>query len=434
MRPSGRALYAIAIWGALGLVASIWSNLEVYWWGAAGLLLLLGLIDAIALLATGKIIVERELPGRFALGVQDEVELILRNRSKRSVRLRAYDAVPDEAEVWDMPWEGRVKSGDFARVTYPVKMLERGQAFFDATHLLVASPLRFWWRARRGGEEETVRVYPNYEPLVRFTLLSMESSENPMGIVHKNRIGVSREFHQLREYHEGDVLSQIDWKATSKHRELISREFEEQRDQNIILAVDCSRRMRAMDGDITQFDHCLNAMLLLAFIALRQGDKVGVMGFGGDPRWFPPAKGAHSMTALLNHLYDYQASDYPADFSEAAEQLDIRQKRRALVVVLTNVRGEDGSDLVPALRSLRRRHLVMLANLREGELNENLAKPVDSLDEALRYGSTRMYLEERAKLFEHLSAHGVHSLDSTASTLPVDLTNTYLRIKASGQL
>ena len=280
--------------------------------------------DLVALWLTGRVDVERRLPGRFALGVTDEIELELHNRTRRDLRVRAHDGVPDDAEVWDMPWRGRVAAAGYVQVAYPVKMMSRGQSIFGCIHLLIASPMGLWWQGRKASEEETVRVYPNYEPLVRFTLLSMENSVNQMGIVHKNRIGVSREFHQLREYHEGDVLSQIDWKASSKHRELISREFQEQRDQSIILAVDCSRRMRTLDGEISQFDHCLNAMLLLAFIGLRQGDKVGVMGFGGAPRWFPPTKGAHSMTALLNHLYDYQPSDYPSDFTEAAEQLDVR--------------------------------------------------------------------------------------------------------------
>ena len=76
------------------------------------------------------------------------------------------------------------------------------------------------------------------------------------------------------------MLSQIDWKATSKRVSLISRDYQEQRDQTVILAVDCGRRMRALDGGIPQFDHCLNAMLLLAYTALRQGDHVGIVGGG----------------------------------------------------------------------------------------------------------------------------------------------------------
>ncbi len=434
MRPTNRLLALLAIWCGLGLLASFWPQLEVFWYGGGLLLALVLFVDAAALLGSKAVGVERSLPGRFALGVPAEVELVVRNPNRRPLRVRVFDGVPEAAETGELPWEGTVPGGWMAEVFYPVKLVQRGQLEFGLTHVLTGSPLGLWWQRKIVGGAQMVKVYPNYEPLVRFTLLATENSENQMGIVQKNRIGLSREFHQLREYHEGDVLSQIDWKATSKRLQLISREYEEQRDQNVILAVDCSRRMRTMDGEITQFDHCLNAMLLLAFIALRQGDKVGVMGFGGDPRWFPPTKGAHSMTALLNHLYDYRTSDYPSDFSEVAEQLELRQKRRALVVVLTNIRGEDGGDLLPALRTLRRRHLVVLANLRERELEDNLDEPVSTLKGALGYSATRMYLEERAALFEQLAAHKILSLDTSANKLPVELANQYINIKASGRL
>lgn len=434
IRPSKFLLVALTFWVGLGLLASFWPQLVILWWGTIAVIAIIAALDLSFLVEAKAVNVKRHLAPRLALAVEDEVVLELHNTGRRQMLVQAFDGIPDSAEAEELPWRGWVPAGGYAKVHYPVKMLRRGLAAFGATQLLIASPLRLWWRRRFVGEQETVKVYPNYEPLVRFTLLSMESSENQMGIVHKNRIGMSREFHQLREYQQGDVLSQIDWKATAKRRELISREYQEQRDQNIILAVDCSRRMRTLDGDISQFDHCLNAMLLLSFIALRQGDKVGVLGFGGETRWFPPTKGAHSMTALLNHLYDYQTSDYPTDFSEAAEELDVRQKRRSLVVVLTNVRGEDQSDLLPALRNLRRKHVVMLANLREGELDGNISTPVESLNEALTYGATRMYLEQRDQVFDTLSAHGILSLDSTAETLPIDLTNQYLKVKSSGQL
>ena len=119
----------------------------------------------------------------------------------------------------------------------------------------------------------------------------------------------------------GDSLSQIDWKASSKRQSLISRDFQEQLDQSVILMLDCGRRMRTIDGEISQFDHCLNAMLLISYVALRQGDQVGILSFGGTERWLPPVKGASSMTTVLNHLYDYETSPFPSDFSEAAERL-----------------------------------------------------------------------------------------------------------------
>ena len=255
-----------------------------------------------------------------------------------------------------------------------------------------------------------------------------------MGIIKKNKQGVSREFHQLREYHEGDVLNQIDWKATARRRELISRQYREQRDQTIIVLVDSGRRMRAMDGSLPQFDHCLNAILLMAFIALRQGDNVGVVSFGGTNRWLPPVKGEHGMTTLLNHLYDYETTANPSDFGEAAERLMTYQRRRALVIALTNLRSEDAGDVFPAMQTLQRRHLVMLASLRENSVQRCVTEPVRNYNDALLLGATHQYLEERNRLFEEMRAHGMITIDEVAPELPIALTNAYLEIKNSGRL
>ena len=277
-------------------------------------------------------------------------------------------------------------------------------------------------------------MYPNFEPVIRFNLLSMENRADQMGIISRNLAGVSKEFHQLRDYQEGDAISQIDWKATSRRASLISREYQQQRDQIIIFAVDCGRRMRAMDGDLSQFDHSLNAILLLAQMALRQGDSVGILGFGGTNRWLPPVKGGHMMPTLLNHLYDYQTSTEPTDFGEAVERLMVRQKRRAMIVFLTNLRSEDSTHLVAPLQQLRKKHLVLLASLREKSVGDILNKEVATLDEALTCAATHLYLEERSALLATLNSQRIKIVDATAEQLPIELVNRYLEIKKEGQL
>jgi uncharacterized protein (DUF58 family) len=216
--------------------------------------------------------------------------------------------------------------------------------------------------------------------------------------------------------------------------QLISREFQEQRNQTVIFLTDTGRRMRAIDGELPQFDHCLNAMLLLSYVALRQGDQVGVQSFGGTDRWLPPVKGAHSMSVLLNHLYDYQTTPEPSDFTTAAERLQVRQRRRALVVVLTNLRGEDAVELIPALRILASRHLVVLASLRERAIEDARHQPVGVFRDALRFAAAEQYDLEREEVLANLRAHGVLTLDVPAQQFPVKLANMYLDIKAAGRL
>ncbi len=215
---------------------------------------------------------------------------------------------------------------------------------------------------------------------------------------------------------------------------LISRDYQEQRDQSVVFLLDTGRRMRALDGGVPQFDRVLNAILLVAHVALRQGDQVAVKSFGGSDRWLPPMKGSHAMPVLLNHLYDYQTTPAPSDFSEAVEKLMTRQRRRSLVIVLTNLRGEDGKELLPALQVLHSRHLVLLASMREEIVSHAFADPVDSFPTALRHLAAGRYVQERREILAALGGFGILTLDSTAAEFPVALANRYHDIKASGRI
>jgi uncharacterized protein (DUF58 family) len=434
MIPTNRLIRLVASLVVFGVLAAVWPRFASLGYVVAGLLAGVAGIDIIELLARKKMTVERQLPGRLALGVENEISVTLHNPNERNVIGEFFDGLPLSVTSEHLPWSGAVHGRGSTRVIYTATATERGPVQFTECHIRETSILGLWQRGYRLGETTEVKVYPNYEPVIRYTLLAMSNRTSQMGIVSKNMAGQSREFHQLRDYQDGDVLSQIDWKATSRRRLLISREYREQRDQTLIFLLDCGRRMRAMDLELSQFDHCLNATLLLSYIALRQGDQVGVMGFGGTNRWMPPVKGQHSMNVLLNHLYDYQATPEPSDFAEAVERLMARQRRRALVVLLTNLRTEDSTHLLTPLALLRRRHLVVVANLRERAVVERMKAPVSTLEDALFLAAGHGYIEDRTRFLSGIRDRGILALDETAAALPAALANAYLDIKRRGTL
>lgn len=187
-----------------------------------------------------------------------------------------------------------------------------------------------------------------------------------------------------------------------------------------------------MDGDLSHFDHSLNSALLLAHVALRDGDAVGLMSFAGDERWVPPGKGAPALNRMLESLFDLEPSLRATDYLAAAERLMTRLRKRSLIVVLTNLRDEDDDTLAPAMALLRRRHRVLLASLRERDLDEALARPVRDLDEALLHGAIHEYLDQRNLAFQRLASQGLRALDLLPEQLPLALVNRYLELKRAG--
>ncbi|HBO7247353.1 TPA: DUF58 domain-containing protein, partial [Pseudomonas aeruginosa] len=266
-------------------------------------------------------------------------------------------------------------------------------------------------------------------------LMAVDHWLNQIGVRGGQRRGLGLEFHQLREFRDGDTLRQIDWKATARKRTPIAREYQDERDQQILFLLDCGRRMRSQDGDLSHFDHALNASLLLAYVALRQGDAVGAMTFAGDDRrHLPPGKGSAQLGALLNTVYDLQTSQRPADFPEAVQAVLSRQRRRALVILVTNLRDEDDEELLGAVKRLGRQHRVLVASLREEVLDTLRQEPIARYEQALAYTGTIDYLNARNGLHEKLAAHGVPVLDARPSELGPELISRYLGWKRAGVL
>lgn len=210
------------------------------------------------------------------------VGLRLANPGPAPLRLAVFDHYPASAELDGLPRQLVVPGRGWAELEYRIRPCRRGDQRFAPAELLVQSPGRLWRRVR-AGEEQEVRVLPNFRPLAGYALLAVEDRLGQMGIKVHQRRGSGLEFQELREYRQGDTQRQIDWKATAKRRKLISRQYQDEKNQQIILVVDCGRRMRARDGEIAHFDHVLNAVLLLSWVALGQGDAVGLMTMSGEP-------------------------------------------------------------------------------------------------------------------------------------------------------
>jgi uncharacterized protein (DUF58 family) len=277
-------------------------------------------------------------------------------------------------------------------------------------------------------------VFPNFAAVASYALLAIDNRLSQIGILQRRRRGEGLEFHQLREYRRGDSLRQVDWKATARSGKLISREYQDERDQQIFFLIDCGRRMNAQDDALSHFDHTLNAVLLLTYVAVRQGDAVGLLTMGGTPRFLAPRKSAGALNAVLNTVFDLQPTLRPTDYYRAALELMQRLRKRALVVIVSNLRDEDAATLNPALALLRSRHLVLFANLRERVIADTLARPVFELDDALAVSATADFLRAREAALRRVEARGGLTLDVEPERLAVALVNRYLDVKRGGRL
>ena len=434
MSPAPFSPWLLAGWLALALVAAFWPAALPVWVGAGGGLALLLALDAALLARLGTPGIEREVTHSLALGVWSRVALRVQNRSRSPLRLVATDHPPPSMRTRGLPQPLTLPAGARVEISYGVRPQERGELYFEPAELLLASPLRLWRSRRRSGGQERVRVYPNFRAVMRYSLLATEHRTRQLGVRRRPRRGEGLDFHQLREYRPGDALRQIDWKVTARLHKTISREYQDERDQQIVFLLDCGRKMHARDETLSHFDHALDAVLLLAHVGLRQGDAVGLLTFSGERRWLAPRKGSSHLQPLLNTVYDLRTSTRASDYLAAAQELMARVPKRALVVLVSNLRDEDHDEISLAARLLGRTHLVLLASMRERVLASTLAASVRTLDDALRIAATHQYLASRARVHQQLRMTGVLALDVEPQQLAVTLVNGYLDIKSRGVL
>jgi len=432
--PAPPLLWALAALCALAVLASIYAQLAGAFLIGAGVLMALGIADALHLWRRPLPEVTRRHAHLLSLGVDSEVSVEINNPTALPLHVCLYDHAPAHAQIQHLPQQSSIPANTLAQLRYRLRPLRRGEFLFGPVELRISSFGGLWTQRVYLGEPSQLRVYPNFAALRRYALLATDHRLSQLGVLRRRRRGEGQEFQQMREYREGDAPRQIDWKTSARMRKLVSREYRDERDQQIMLMLDCGRRMHARDGELSHLDHALNAALLLAHVALRQGDAVGLMTFGGVDRYIAPRKSNASLNLLLAQVFDLQATLSSPDYQSAAISLMQRQRKRSLVILISNLRDEDDDDLAPALALLRQRHLVVLASLRESILGEALNAPVDTLDAALTHAATAQYLNLRRRSFARLEQSRIPCLDVEPPALPIALINRYSELKRRGAI
>ena len=381
----------------------------------------------------------RTLPGAFALGVQRTIDGTLANTGTRRWRVAFFDHADPDLDPKGLPVTADLRANAQAQLRYTVQPRRRGRVAFEPADVRVQSlgrSLELQWRI---GASEARRVFPNFASVSRYAWLATDRRLAAIGIKTQVQRGEGTDFKQLAEYRPGDSIRHIDWKATLKQSRPIVRQFQDERDQCVIFLIDCGRRMRADEGKpaASHFDEALNATMLLAHVALKDGDEVGAITFGTSPekrRAFAPRKGLTTLSALTAVLHDIQPEATHSDYLIAARDLMRVQSKRALIVLLTNFRDEDAPELDAALKLLRSRHLVLLASLRERVLREMTEQPLKESYHAVEVAGAHLFAQARRDAFRRLAERDALMVEAEPERLAVELVNRYRTVKRAGLL
>ncbi|MDR1933556.1 MAG: DUF58 domain-containing protein [Spirochaetales bacterium] len=443
MKPAAGLFIAALLWLVLGALGYFFDGAVLLWLAAGVFLFPLVIADALfLLLLTCRLAVSRQVAPSQALGEPGGVVLkISRGEPLRArqgflpAALQLFDIYPDSMNCRAFPAvldRKTLARGETLVFEYSVLPVQRGPWTFTAVHLLAGSPLRFWRRRTVHGCVSRGRTYPDFKKLGAG--VDLRGITEGAGLKNIRRRGQGLEFESLREYMSGDSIRAIDWRATSRRQKLIVREYREQQDQQVLFLLDSGYRLHRREGEYTQFDSALNAVLLLSWVALKHGDSVAVGAFGAEERWFPMRKGMSSLTGLLNGLYDLHSSAAASSPFSALQNALGRLHRRTFIILISNFREEDGESLSWILPRLSRRHLLLLVSFREQEALRLAAREPSTADETLESAAAFSYLASRRRLYAGWEHSGLLTLETSASNITGSLINRYLSVKRSGRL
>ncbi len=428
MTPTNRTVAALCALALLSVIPALYPWVWPLWVAISGAFIMWLAIDAWQL-SKVSVDVERQNPKIIAHQQTAPITLTLFNRSEQIVNLQVHDGHPAHCVVDQQPVNTLLGPQSQATLHYTLRSGQRGVLDFEVVHCRIQTRVGWLRKPLQLTKPAKIKVYPNFKTNRLYGYLLSSSSLHAVGIKRKTQQGEGSDFRQLREFRDGDALRQVDWKATSRARKLISREFQQERDQQIVFLLDCSQRMRHQGADASHMDNSLNAVMLLAQVALKQGDSTGLMTFGGEERWVPPGKGAAASNQLIDGLFDLQATQAMPDYDAAVENLQRRLTRRALVIIVTQSRNEDGESATNAFRRLSKKHVVLIADLQESDLRQALSAETSKINDAVQWFSAQSYQQERQRRHSLARANGALLLDVAPEQLSAALVTEYLDIK-----
>ena len=436
MLPTTRALLLILITAPLMALAVWIPFMEWIAWGYALFILAIMFMDWRMAGDVNQFEFTREHDNKLSLGAENPVRVSVRNRSWRRVSFTVRDEAPEQFKIETRTMDGQVAPRGTWEHVYHVRPLRRGDYQFGDLTVRWLGPLGLVIRQAKVDAKGPVKVYPNLLDVRRYDLLLRRNRLQEMGLRTTRQFGEGTEFERLREYLPDDEYRRINWKATARKNFPVTTEYQTERSQQVIAVLDVGRMMQSPVADIAKLDYVVNAVLLLTYVATGKGDRVGLMSFADDVQhYLSPRQGRGQFYRALELLYAVEPQPVEPDYRKALAYLALKQRRRALVVVFTDLTGGVSLNaLVAQLSMLARSSLPLLVTISDPDVvHASQMKPTDSLGVYQRAAANQL-LDERRVVLDSLRQRGVLTLDVPANQLSMSVINRYLELKGRMQL
>jgi uncharacterized protein (DUF58 family) len=366
----------------------------------------------------------------FSVNVANPVRIDVENVSDINLKVMLRDEPPADSDATSHEFLFDVPAGGVKQLSYTITPRHRGNDAFRGTFVRWMAPMGLAWVEKQLPTLQKAPIYPNVRALTEYDLLKQKGHLGLMGVRRSRIKGLGTEFESLREYNDDDYRT-IDWKSTARTGKLVVRNFEVERNQGVIVALDVGRHMLSEVAGRRKLDYAIDSSLMLMHAAEKMGDQIGLLMFSDVVnRYIAPKKGRAQVSAILDTVHGVHAEPVQPNYQSAFAYLANRWKRRSLVVVFTDAENEDqAAELSAALATLKKRHLLFVVRVADPRLREVVTTKIEKPTDLFARSAALWYFRDRTKADTRLSTAGIHSIESEPQDLSATLVSAYLRVK-----
>ncbi|MGY6521885.1 MAG: DUF58 domain-containing protein [Mongoliitalea sp.] len=432
----GSRLYVILLSLSLIFLLSYWVSLLfpigiILLWSLAFLVLL----DTIILFRKQEALVaQRLLPEKFSNSDANEVRLLLDNHLAISIAYTIIDEIPVQFQKRDFELTGVLPANSTHQVSYQLIPLERGEYYFGDLHVFVQSKFGLVKRRVSFQRGQLVKVYPSFVQMQQYDFLANDTRRVDQGLKKIRRIGHTLEFEQIKEYALGDDVRSINWKATAKAANLMVNQFQDEKSQPIYSILDMGRVMQMPFEGLSLLDYAINSCLAFSNIAIKKGDKAGVITFSHTIHQSLAASNRKThLLSILEMLYGLKTDYLDTDFGLLYTWLKRKVNQRSMVILFTNFEHHAALERqMPYLQAIAKQHLLVVVMFENTLLELVASQQSERISDVFKQTIAGKFLFDKRLMAKELNRHGIQTILTKPQELSINTINKYLELKARG--
>ena len=394
-------------------------------------------IDFLLLFASNqRFSASRTTTEKLSNGDENPVAISIESGYSFPVSVKVIDEIPFQFQLRNFEVRRRIAAGSTDKFEYSLRPTERGEYTFGKLNIYVSSPLHLVSRRFAFDKGQMVPAYPSFIQLRKYDLMAFSNQLFQYGLKKIRRIGHTMEFEQIKEYVTGDDIRTINWKATAKKKQLMVNQFQDERSQNVYMAIDKGRAMKMPFNGLSLLDYAINSTLVLANVILKKQDKAGMFAFSKKVENRVAAeRRSLQMQRIMETLYNINTDYFESDFGRLYGDIKKNITQRSLILLYTNFETLDGlKRQLPYLKGIAKNHLLVVVFFENIELEEVIHKKAENIQEIYDQVIAEKFAFEKRLIVQELKKYGIYSVLTKPENLTIDSINKYLEIKARGIL